>query len=93
MMLKANILGLLSLSPAVLAHYKWPAIIVDGEVTGDWEYVRENTNNINPVLDLDSEDVRCNEGGLASGPKTKTITVEAGSQVRSPLLNPLQGRS
>jgi hypothetical protein len=81
MMLKTPFLGLLSICPSVLAHYKWPAIVVDGQVTGDWEYVRENTNNINPVLDLASKDLRCNEGGLSSGPKTKTIAVSAGSQV------------
>lgn len=71
----------LALAQKALAHYKWPALIVDGAITPDFKYVRENTNNINPLLDLNSVDLRCNEGGLASGPKTSTATVKAGSKV------------
>jgi hypothetical protein len=83
MKFSAELIGLLSILPPVLGHYKWPALIVNGQVTGDWQYVRENTNNINPLMDLSSTDLRCNEGGLASGPRTKTVTVAAGSKVGS----------
>jgi hypothetical protein len=77
----AQLFGLLSIAPTVFAHYKWPALIINGQVTGDWQYVRENTNNINPLMDLSSTDLRCNEGGLASGPRTDTAPVAAGSKV------------
>jgi hypothetical protein len=68
-------------SQSAVAHYKFPALIVDGTPTPDFKYVRFNTNNINPILDLNSIDLRCNEGGLASGPQTETAVVQAGSTV------------
>jgi hypothetical protein len=76
--------ALLFAGPAV-AHYKFPALILNGAATPDFKYVRFNTNNINPLLDLNSIDLRCNEGGLASGPQTETATVQAGDTV-SPIL-------
>lgn len=74
-------LGLFCLIPSTLAHYKWPALIIGDQITGDWQYVRENTNNINPLMDLSSTDLRCNEGGLASGSRTDTAIVAAGTKV------------
>ncbi|OAQ78564.1 family 61 glycoside hydrolase [Purpureocillium lilacinum] len=87
MKLTTGFAGLLSVAPTVYAHYKWPAMIIKGQVTGDYQYVRENTNNINPLLDLNSLDLRCNEGGLASASKTGTVTVSAGSKVGFTLSN------
>lgn len=81
MKFSTQVFGLLSVVTPALAHYKWPALIVNGQVTGDWQYVRENTNNINPLFDLSSTDLRCNEGGLASGSRTATVPVAAGSKV------------
>jgi hypothetical protein len=69
------------LSGSALAHYKWPALIINGTVTGDYQYVRQNTNNINPLMDINSIDLRCNEGGLASGGATQTADVNAGAKV------------
>ncbi|KAF9765514.1 hypothetical protein IL306_002184 [Fusarium sp. DS 682] len=77
---------LFGLSPA-LAHYKWPALIIDDQVTADYQYVRENTNNINPLMDVTSVDLRCNQGGLDSGSRTKTATVAAGSKIGFTLSN------
>ncbi|KAF9885303.1 hypothetical protein FE257_013020 [Aspergillus nanangensis] len=74
-------------SPAALAHYRFPALILDGSPTPDFKYVRENTNNINPLLDLNSIDMRCNEGGIASGPQTETAEVQAGAEVGFTLSN------
>jgi hypothetical protein len=68
-------------SQSAVAHYRFPSLIVDGTPTPEFKYVRFNTNNINPLLDLNSIDLRCNEGGLASGPQTETATVQAGSTV------------
>jgi hypothetical protein len=67
---------------SVLAHYKWPALILDDVATPDYEYVRLNTNNINPIMDINSTDMRCNQGGLDSGPQTSTATIVAGDTVR-----------
>jgi hypothetical protein len=63
------------------AHYKWPAMIVDGAVTPDYKYVRVNTNNINPIMDLNSTETRCDQGGLDAGPQASTVTVQVGSTV------------
>ncbi|KAJ6440566.1 family 61 glycoside hydrolase [Purpureocillium lavendulum] len=87
MKLPLGLVGLLSVLPTVYGHYKWPAMIVNGKVTGDYQYVRENTNNINPLLDLKSTDLRCNEGGLQSASKTGTVSVSAGSKVGFTLSN------
>jgi hypothetical protein len=68
-------------SQSAVAHYKFPSLIVNGTSTSEYKYVRFNTNNINPLLDLNSIDLRCNEGGLASGAQTETAVVQAGSTV------------
>lgn len=75
---------ILALAQKAFAHYKWPALILNGAATPDFKYMRENTNNFSLVLDLNSDDVRCNEGGLAAGSKTSTATVQAGSKVIQP---------
>ncbi|KAL1704183.1 glycoside hydrolase family 61 protein, partial [Schizophyllum commune] len=49
--------------------------------TGEYEYVRQNTNNNSPVEDLTGTDMRCNVGGLESGASTSTYEVAAGSKV------------
>ena len=76
-----GILQLACLSGSAFAHYKWPALIIDGAVTPEYQYVRSNTNNINPVMDISSLAMRCNEGGLDSGSATQTANVNAGSKV------------
>jgi hypothetical protein len=81
-----HLFGLLSIAPAVFAHCKWPALIINDQVTGDWQHVRENINNINTFMDLYSTDLRCNECGLASGPHTDTAIVAAGSKVMQEVL-------
>jgi hypothetical protein len=77
--------GALLFAGSAVAHYKFPALILDGQATPDFKYVRFNTNNINPLLDLNSIDLRCNEGGLASGTQTETATVQAGDTVSQTL--------
>lgn len=61
------------------AHYRFTKLIVNGQVTGEYQYVRRNTNMNSPVTDL-NDDLRCNTGG-ASGASTSTYTVAAGSTV------------
>ena len=63
------------------AHYRFHQLIVNGTVTPEYYYVRQNTNYNSPVTDVTSTDLRCNAGGLASGPATNVATVVAGSTV------------
>ncbi|KAJ6576004.1 glycosyl hydrolase family 61-domain-containing protein [Mycena vulgaris] len=70
-----------SLLAKVSAHYTWPQLIVGGTNTSAWQYVRETNNwqNLNPLTDVTSADVRCyssQESGTAS-----TMSVAAGSTV------------
>ncbi|CEL58831.1 putative endo-beta-1,4-glucanase D OS=Aspergillus niger (strain CBS 513,88 / FGSC A1513) GN=eglD PE=3 SV=1 [Rhizoctonia solani AG-1 IB] len=65
-----------------LAHYRFPKLIdSSGAVTGEYVYVRSNTNINSPLTDVTSTDIRCNAGGLTSGSKTSISNVAAGSTV------------
>ncbi|KAH8599380.1 cellulose-growth-specific protein [Bisporella sp. PMI_857] len=63
------------------AHYRITSLIVNGQKTADYLYVRQNTNYNSPVTAVTSDDIRCNTGGLASGPSTSTAAVTAGSTI------------
>jgi len=63
------------------AHYRFTSLIVDGTTTPAYKYVRQNTNYNSPVTDVTSNDIRCNVGGLASGPATSIASVTAGQKV------------
>ncbi|QRW21298.1 glycoside hydrolase family 61 protein [Rhizoctonia solani] len=81
-----SIIALVALAAAAiqpaLAHYRFTKLIdAAGTVTGEYVYVRANTNINSPLTDVSSTDIRCNAGGLASGSKTSTATVPAGSTV------------
>jgi len=61
------------------AHYRFTSLIVNGAVTGEYQYVRQNTNHNSPV-GTGSNDLRCNTGG-ASGANTQTASVSAGATI------------
>ncbi|RPA86501.1 hypothetical protein BJ508DRAFT_321630 [Ascobolus immersus RN42] len=63
----------------VSAHYRFTRFIANGQVTGEYEYVRRNTNMNSPLSSTDAA-LGCN-AGAQSGGNTKTITVAAGSTV------------
>ncbi|KAH6695428.1 cellulose-growth-specific protein [Plectosphaerella plurivora] len=67
----------------VSAHYNFERLIVDGEVTGAYEYVRKTTNGNGPITAVNSTDIICNAGGIDDEimAATKTFTVAAGAQV------------
>jgi hypothetical protein len=71
------------LVPGALAHYNFEALIVNGETTGPYEYVRRTTNYNSPIEDVTSPNMACNAGG--SDPEimaaTGTMTVQAGDQL------------
>ncbi|KAI0171050.1 glycosyl hydrolase family 61-domain-containing protein [Pestalotiopsis sp. NC0098] len=60
------------------AHYIFTTFSPGTAKAAAYEYVRRNTNNNSPVLDLASNDLRCNVGG-ATGANTSTVEVAAGS--------------
>ncbi|KAK2803039.1 hypothetical protein FQN50_007120 [Emmonsiellopsis sp. PD_5] len=70
------------LAPAIAsAHYTFPSLIIDGQPTTEWQYVRqtENYQSNGPVTDVSSNAIRCFE--FASRPEAETATVAAGAKV------------
>lgn len=58
-----------------------PFLIANGAKTAEYQYVRRNTNYNSPVTNVQSTDIRCNIGGLASASSTSVQDVAAGSTV------------
>lgn len=79
--MKSSVLALLAGASTAFAHYNFNALIVNGNVTDEYVYVRKNTNSNSPVTDVTSDDFRCNVGGMASGPTTQTHDVAPGDQL------------
>lgn len=79
----SSILAVAATLPAVLAHYNFEALIVNGNITDPYEYVRQTTNSNSPIEDVTSDNMICNQGGLDSDirAKTKTHTVAPGDEV------------
>ncbi|EJD03601.1 endoglucanase II [Fomitiporia mediterranea MF3/22] len=73
--------GAAALASQVSAHYTFPSLVVNGQVTPAWLNVRR-TNNYNsqsPVTDVNSIDLRCYD---SSEPGTATtVTVSAGQEL------------
>lgn len=53
-----------ALLPAVWAHYNFEALIVNGNITSAYEYVRQTNNSNSPITDITSTNLICNSGGL-----------------------------
>ncbi|KAI0126700.1 glycosyl hydrolase family 61-domain-containing protein [Xylariales sp. AK1849] len=79
----SSLLAAAALVQATFAHYNFEALIVNGNVTGAYEYVRQTNNSNSPITDVTSADMRCNSGGLlaATMAKTSTYTVAPGDNV------------
>ncbi|KAF5023041.1 hypothetical protein F66182_4925 [Fusarium sp. NRRL 66182] len=69
--------------PTAFAHYNFESLIVNGNVTGPYEYVRKTTNANSPIEDPTSKNIICNAGGLDADIRagTKTHTVAPGDEV------------
>jgi hypothetical protein len=67
----------------VLAHYNFESLIVNGEGTKPYEYVRRVKNSNSPVENVNSPNIVCNVGGndADSRAATKTYTVKPGDQL------------
>lgn len=69
------------LAASASAHYTFPALIVNGQSTGLWQYVRKTTNfqSNGPVTDVNSNQIRCYE--LSPGTPSQTYEVKAGDTI------------
>ncbi|KAF2751738.1 lytic polysaccharide monooxygenase [Sporormia fimetaria CBS 119925] len=69
------------LATQAAAHYTFPALVANGQVTQQWQYVRRTANyqSNGPVTDVSSSAVRCYE--VAPGTSAQTYTVNAGDTV------------
>ncbi|KAH7126921.1 fungal cellulose binding domain-containing protein [Dendryphion nanum] len=69
------------LAASASAHYTFPALIVNGQTTGLWQYVRKAANyqSNGPVTDVSSNAIRCYE--LSPGTGSQTYEVKAGDTV------------
>ncbi|KAF9771227.1 hypothetical protein IL306_011145 [Fusarium sp. DS 682] len=76
-------LAIVAALPTAFAHYNFDALIVNGEVTKPYEYVRKTTNYNSPITDVTSKDIICNAGGLDKDIRaaTKTHKVSPGDEV------------
>jgi homoaconitase len=68
----ATAFSLLALTNTAFAHYRWTKLVANGVSTGEYQYVRLNTNYNSPVTDVTSNDIRCNTGTQPNAAKTST---------------------
>ncbi|CAG8035931.1 unnamed protein product [Penicillium olsonii] len=68
--------------PHASAHYFFPHFIADGNFTGYYEYVREDTQGYMPYKGgYSSDDFRCNTGSQEFASKTGVYNVKAGDTI------------
>lgn len=65
------------------AHYRWSKLMVNGQLSEDWEYIRENSKGIMPTSEFlqPSDDFRCNSGSFENAGKTKVYKVNPGDKI------------
>lgn len=78
-----------ALLQTVSAHYRYSVLSVDGRESRDWEFIRENSNFINPLKPFlnPTNDLRCNEGSFANAGRTGVAQVSPGSRLDFKLWN------
>jgi hypothetical protein len=81
-----SVLSLAALMPsAAIAHYFFPHLVVNGQVTPEYEYTREHDNFLNPSWEdgafLNNNDLRCNKGSMNHRTEPKTYKITAGQDV------------
>jgi hypothetical protein len=80
---------LLASANTAFAHYRWRNFVANSTITGDYYYVRQNTNYNSPVQDVTSNDIRCNTGTQSYASSTHLGYVQAGSSVGFALDQPI----
>jgi hypothetical protein len=81
--MKSSLALLAAAVGTVTAHYNFESLIVNGQGTNPYEYVRRVKNSNSPVEVATSPNMICNVGGndADSRAATKTYTVKPGDQV------------
>jgi hypothetical protein len=89
--MKLSLLAGAAIAHLASAHYFFETLVIDGQETKPYQYVRENTRQIkynptkwkNPLDDMtpDVDDFRCNKGAFASAGRTGVAEVKAGSKL------------
>ncbi|KAH7325683.1 glycoside hydrolase [Stachybotrys elegans] len=71
------------------AHYVYSILIHNGEQTPDWQYIRQNSNNIQPHKQFlnPTDDFRCNAGSFQNAGRTQVRTVSPGDTLGFKLWN------
>ncbi|KAH7303768.1 fungal cellulose binding domain-containing protein [Stachybotrys elegans] len=68
-----------------MAHYFFPHLVVNGQVTAEHEYTRKHDNFLNPSWEdgafLNNNDLRCNKGSMNHRTEPKTYRITAGQDV------------
>jgi hypothetical protein len=75
----------LSLFGATAAHYTFNSLILNGQITPQWQYVRRHNRGIDPTRGVDRANVasvhfRCNLDALSAGPSTQVAAVSPGQR-------------
>jgi hypothetical protein len=60
----SSLLAAAAVIPSAFAHYNFEALIVNGNITSAYEYVRQTNNSNSPITDVTSSNMICNSGGL-----------------------------
>lgn len=85
MLFSQKLIATVAALPAVTsAHYFWPQLIVNGETSEQWEYVRETSQGYEPQYTPDiltSDDLRCNTDSFSAAANTKVASIAAGDTV------------
>ncbi|KAH7079233.1 fungal cellulose binding domain-containing protein [Paraphoma chrysanthemicola] len=79
--MKSALLSLLAIASTASAHYTFPELIVGGQGTGAWKYVRTTANHYSngPVTSVSDSAIRCYE--LNPGTPASTYEVNAGDSI------------
>ncbi|KAL4800166.1 glycosyl hydrolase family 61-domain-containing protein [Aspergillus venezuelensis] len=85
----APLAALMAILPSALAHWNYAALVVNGEETEDYKYVRSVKNSNSPVTDVTSDDFICNVGGIDDDTlaATDTMTVAPGDELGFTIAN------
>lgn len=85
-----SVVALSALAAIASAHYTFDVLVINGQQSAGWQYIRENTRaekymptkfiNSPSITPLDN-DFRCNEGSFTNAGKTQVAAVAAGSEL------------
>ncbi|ROT37404.1 cellulose-growth-specific protein [Sodiomyces alkalinus F11] len=81
--IKSSLLALAAVLTGASAHYNFESLVVNGQATRPYEYVRRTTNSNSPIENVQSQHMVCNQGGLDANIRaaTSTYTVQAGDEL------------